>query len=179
MSKKSLWFLLFCLCALISCSVHAIHQGEKLIAGWVESIVLEEGQFSLTAKLDTGARTSSIHAKDIGYFERDSKRWVRFTLLAEEGEGTKAHEIEAELLRTVKIKRHKLPSMQRPVVSLGFCMNGHYYKTQFTLADRSNYLYPMLLGRRFLKGRLLVDPEVQFTRPKQLMMGVCRPEPKK
>ncbi|MDT8406458.1 MAG: RimK/LysX family protein [Methylococcales bacterium] len=156
-------------------SAQAVHVGEKRIAGWVEKVVLEEGQFILTAKLDTGARTSSIHAQDIGYFTRDGEDWVRFVLPVETKQGNKNQPIEAKLHRMVKIKRHTLPSAERPVIHLGFCLNDHYYVTQFTLADRSNYHYPVLLGRRFLKGRLLVDSATQFTQPKQVHSGACQP----
>ena len=132
----------------------------KITAGWVENIVLETGQLRLRAKLDTGAKTSSIHAENIESFDKDGQPWVRFSLPKSYLKNAKEQPaVEIPLTRTVLIKRHKMPSARRSVVTLGFCINSHYYRTEFTLADRRNYLYPVLLGRSFLAGRIMVDPE--------------------
>jgi len=146
---------------------------EKIILGWIENIYLQPYDLKAKAKLDTGAKTSSIHAKNIEYFEKDGDRWVRFqfssdTKLKEkkykEGKSKKVVTIEAPLTRSALIKRHKHTSMERPVVTLPFNLAGKEYKAEFTLTDRSKFLYPVLMGRRFLKHVAIVDPGNTFLR---------------
>lgn len=147
---------------LISFSVTAAQKNERIIAGWLEMLVLSPWQIKLKAKLDSGAKTSSIHAENIERFEQDGKAWVRFDLPVTHKRKTVLRTIEAPLVREVKIKRHNLPSARRSVVELSFCINGHSYSTQFTLANRGNFNYPVLLGRRFLQGNILIDPAETF-----------------
>lgn len=153
------------------------HGNQKIAAGWVENVIFEVGQTHLRAKLDTGAKTSSIHAENIKRFERDGKTWVRFTLPESYKKNAKKRQVvERPLARTVLIKRHKLESVRRSVVELSFCMYGHYYMTEFTLADRSNYIYPVLLGRQFLSNNVLVDSSDKHVHSPMLKELVCSPE---
>ncbi|GAB4254773.1 MAG: ATP-dependent zinc protease [Methylomicrobium sp.] len=154
----------------------AAHSEQKVVAGWIENIILATGQIRLRAKLDTGAKTSSIHARHIEEFERDGELWVRFTLPKGLEKKAKAHTLEVPVVRTVLIKRHKLKSAKRFVVELGFCINRHYYETEFTLADRSNYIYPVLLGRRFLTDNIVVDPAHTYLYSKIMKGMECTPE---
>lgn len=154
----------------------AQHGDKRVVAGWVEKIILADQQLKLRAKLDTGAKTSSIHAENIKRFERDGEPWVKFTLPAIDVEDAKSHVVERPVVRTVLIKRHKLESARRTVVEMGFCINAHYYETEFTLANRSNYLYPVLLGRRFLEENIIVDPAERFLHSKKLKGLECREE---
>nr|WP_305907261.1 ATP-dependent zinc protease [Methylomarinum sp. Ch1-1]MDP4519997.1 ATP-dependent zinc protease [Methylomarinum sp. Ch1-1] len=130
--------ILFLLTALLA-SIPAFAEeqaNERIIAGWLEMVVLSPGQIQLKAKLDSGAKTSSIHAENIERFERDGKTWVRFDLPKGRNKNEVQHSIEKPLFREVKIKRHKLPPMKRSVVKLPFCIDGYHYTAQFTLADR-------------------------------------------
>ena len=155
----------------------ADHGAKKVTAGWVENIILATGQVKLRAKLDTGAKTSSIHAENIEQFDVDGEPWVRFSLPKSFLKNAKQqHTIETPVVRTVLIKRHKLESMRRPVVNLAFCINAHYYETEFTLADRSNYIYPVLLGRSFLADNIVVDPSVKHKKSEMIKQLKCTPE---
>ncbi|MGR9099052.1 MAG: ATP-dependent zinc protease family protein [Gammaproteobacteria bacterium] len=140
----------------------AEHGDEVIVTGWLEKIVLSPWQVQLKAKLDTGAKTSSIHAEHVERFERDGKTWIRFTLPRGRKKTESRQKIETPLVRDVLIKRHKLPSAVRPVVEMAFCINDHYYVAEFTLADRGNFNYPVLLGRRFLANNILVDSSATF-----------------
>ncbi|MCG8536857.1 MAG: ATP-dependent zinc protease [Pseudomonadales bacterium] len=144
---------------------------EITILGWIEWVYLQPSQLKAKAKLDTGAKTSSIHAKNIEYFEKDGEDWVRFQFssntrlkshLYEPGKSKKVITIEAPLVRRVLIKQHKRKSAERPVVFLPFTLAGQSYQAEFTLTDRSKFIYPVLLGRRFLKEVALVDPANTF-----------------
>ncbi len=135
---------------------------ETLVAGWLESIILQPWNIKLRAKLDTGAKTSSLHAEDIERFERDGKEWVRFHT-TDPDEKNPLKTVEAVLIRDVKIKRHKQKPQTRPVVEMTFCLDGQIYTSEFSLTDRSRFNYQVLLGRRVLQQGILVDPASTFT----------------
>lgn len=135
------------------------------IVGWVENILLEPNAIPLKAKLDTGARTSSLQADNIELFTRDGQKWVRFHMQLEDSKGKK-HDLtlERRRVRRVLIKEHEGEYDSRPVVEMSFCLGDERYATQFTLVDRSRFIYPVLLGRRFLKDFAAVDASQTFTR---------------
>ncbi|MBL1293974.1 MAG: ATP-dependent zinc protease [Thiotrichales bacterium] len=135
----------------------------KVIAGWVEKVSLIGHPNILKAKLDSGAKTSSIHAENVELFKRDGERWVRFKLLLTDKKGnTKRLAMEKVRERRVKIKEHDGNHDSRPVVKIDICFDGRSYSVEFTLADRSEFIYPVLLGRRFLAGIAVIDPEATF-----------------
>ncbi len=138
------------------------NERETLVAGWLESIVLQPWNIKLRAKLDTGAKTSSLHAEDIERFERDGKEWVRFHT-TDPDEKNPLKTVEAQLIRDVKIKRHKQKPQTRPVVEMTFCLDGQIYTSEFSLTNRSRFNYQVLLGRRVLQQGILVDPASTFT----------------
>lgn len=126
-------------------------------AGWLEWVVLEPWGLKLKGKLDTGAKTSSLHAVDIEYFQREGKTWVRFKTF-DPRRKTKVVTIERPLIRNVRIKRHKAVDQERPVVALDVCLGDRLITTEFSLIDRGRFNYPVLLGRRVLQQeRISVD----------------------
>lgn len=136
---------------------------EKIIMGWLESIFIKPWNRRLTAKLDTGAKTSSLHADRIEHFSRSGEDWVRFSLADLEDQKQPPIVVEKPLLRTAYIKSHdNLSSSKRDVVLMSICKNGKEYEAEFNLVDRSNFNYPVLLGRSFLKDVALVDPSQTF-----------------
>ncbi len=135
----------------------------RIIAGWVEKVRIEHQDFTVKAKLDTGAKTSSINAINIKSFTKDGDKWVKFTLILTDSENNE-HLIAMEKPRSrrTNIKNHDGNHDKRYVVDLEMCFNGHIVPTEFTLADRSEYIYDVLLGRRFLKMFAIVDPKRIF-----------------
>lgn len=135
----------------------------RVISGWVEKVRIENQDFEIKAKLDTGAQTSSIHATKIEPFKKDGKRWARFTLLLVDSKDNN-HELNLEKprLRKVNIKNHDGEHDKRYVVELLVCFNGREFLTEFTLADRTEYIYDILLGRQFLKKAAIVDSNQTF-----------------
>lgn len=144
---------------------------EKL--GFVEWVVLEETGLRLKARLDTGAKTSSLHAINVEPFEKDDEEWVSFQLpLADhqdedDADGTDLDDVILEFSlpveRTVRIKRKGAPSQRRYVVIMEFCIAGTTHKTEFSLTDRSKFSYPALLGRRFMSDdNILIDSADAF-----------------
>jgi len=67
------------------------------------------------------------------------------------------------LVRTAWIKQHGAPSYPRPVVRLTICVGGISKEVEVSLVDRSNYQHPLLIGRNFLVGDLIVDPGATFS----------------
>ena len=138
-------------------------QPARIIAGWVEKVRVENQPYDIKAKLDTGAKTSSIYATDIKSFKKDGKRWARFTLQLVDDKGKKhAVTLEKPRARKTNIKNHDGNHDKRYVVDLDICFNGRKHTTEFTLANRNEYIYSILLGRQFLKHAAIVDPDKTF-----------------
>lgn len=128
------------------------------IFGWREKIKIEEIDQDFHAKLDTGALTSSIHAEDIKLFERDGEKWVRFIATSPREENAKRVPVEAPLVRYARIKEIGSESTRREVVRLRIQIGDRSLRGEFTLANRSNMLVPVLIGRTMLKELGWVDP---------------------
>lgn len=128
------------------------------IYGWREDVIIEGMKEKLLAKLDTGALTSSIHAEKQELFERDGKKWVRFTVADTRGEKPLLVRLEAPLVRTARIKEPNAESETREVVRLSFTIGDRTLRSEFTLNNRSNMLAPVLIGRTTLKDLGWVDP---------------------
>ena len=126
----------------------------KIIIGEAEPIRVTPPGLVLAARIDTGATTTSIDAREIQRFERDGKRWVSFVLLDAKGQ---PNALERPLKRMVQIKRHGGDSLERPVVSLKLELAGKRLNTEVSLTDRSSFEYPLLIGRNFLKDIYIVD----------------------
>ena len=135
----------------------------KVITGWVEKVRIDNQNFEVKAKLDTGARTSSIHARDIKSYKKDGKRWVKFTLVLTDNKDI-THKLQMDMPRSrrTNIKNHDGVHDKRHVVDFDICFNGQMYTTEFTLADRTEYIYDVLLGRQFLKKIAVVDSNQIF-----------------
>jgi len=132
-----------------------ISNGEELlIFGQTEYITILPGHVRLPARVDTGATTSSIHAVNIKKFERDGKKWVRFNLVAADGRKVK---MERPWIRTIEVKRHGTKQQVRPVVNLEALIGPLRIRTQFSLTDRSQFKFPVLIGRSLLEGKAVVD----------------------
>lgn len=131
--------------------------------GWLEHVSIEGGKLRLTAKLDTGAKTSSVTARDVTKLQRDGRDWVRFRI-ADTDEPDAGHLVlERPVTRWVRIKRHGGDSDQRPVVELDVCLGAKSRTIEVSLADRTGFNYPVLLGRNYLAGAALVDASRTFT----------------
>lgn len=137
-----------------------IDQTEFEIFGWVEWVKLMDGELRLKAKLDTGAANSSLDATNIERFRRDGQRWVRFTVTDPETEDLL--ELEKRLVRNVRIVRHDGEHQRRPVIKMPICFGIERREVEVNLIDRSNFIYPMLLGRSALEEYALIDSGSTF-----------------
>lgn len=160
---------------LTSCMVlFALATEAEDIAGYVEKVRLRSGGLLVRAKLDTGAKTSSLGVDHYERFRGNGGRWLRIYLSNWKG---KTSAIEAPLARIVKIKRHFGGIQERPVVRLGICLGTVYKETEVNLVDRTGYNYQMLIGREFLESSFVVDPARYYTLKPECHIGhIERPE---
>ncbi|WP_419866822.1 ATP-dependent zinc protease [Altericroceibacterium endophyticum] len=124
------------------------------LVGWREYAALPElGVQRLPAKIDTGARTSSLHAANIELFDRDEESWVRFEL---EFDG------RTLLCEAPKVARRSITSsngqtQRRLIIKTVLRLGNEQFRAEFSLADRSDMTFPLLIGRTSLRHRFLVD----------------------
>jgi hypothetical protein len=125
-----------------------VSASEKTVIGAAEEIVIMPQGVRLAARVDTGAYSSSL---DVCDFKVESK-YVTFALPDRCG----GHKMRRPLLR-MKTVRTSEGSDKRPVILLDICIGSQLIKTRFTLNDRSKMDYPVLLGRKALDGKFVVD----------------------
>ncbi len=142
---------------------------DKQIVGWVERVRLQPGNVLLEAKLDSGAEYCSLDATNITEFSRQGEKWVRFDLNCRHG---KTVAMEGKLIRYAPIKRHYGKSQRRPVIRLQVCIGKVETETEVNLVDRTGFIYPMLIGRKFMEGHLIIDPALKHT-----VAPVCKEQP--
>ncbi|BFM12749.1 hypothetical protein R50072_29020 [Simiduia litorea] len=133
---------------------------QLLVIGVAENVTLDPPGVKVKARIDTGAETSSLHASNIIPFERDGERWVRFEFSPNDDAETVT--IERPLSRKVKIKRHDADSTRRRVVEMRVRLGDIDEEIEVTLTDRSEFSFPMLIGRNFLTDNAVVDVSKSF-----------------
>lgn len=138
---------------------------DKLLVGSVEKVHVFPSDLVLDARIDTGAETSSIDAREIEEFERDGKEWVRFTLV--DRKTNTPHRIERKVVRTVKILQSSLDqsSEKRAVITLQITIGDRTEVSEFTLTDREHMKYPVLIGRSALQDMMVVDVSDRYLAP--------------
>ena len=131
------------------------------VLGGIEQVRIDPPGLQLTARLDTGAAGSSLHALDVREFERDGKTWVKFQLVdASTGQSV---EVSRPVVRSIAPK--DAAGSKRYIVSLKATIAGIAQFTEFALTDRSSSAHPVLIGRNFLRDQAVVDVGRRFTRP--------------
>ncbi len=132
---------------------------DKLVIGSVETVRIIPGNMIASARVDTGAKTTSLHAVNMQTFERDGRKYVRFALSDDENALT----IERPIWKWVRIKRHGEKSQRRPVVKLRIVLGDNDQLVAVTLTDRGKFKNPVLIGRNFLRNIYIVDVSKQQT----------------
>ncbi|WP_404418916.1 RimK/LysX family protein [Marinospirillum sp.] len=138
-----------------------------LVFGRHEWVAFPDHGLLMSARVDSGANTSSMHAINIREFERDGDTWIRFTTQyqAEGEDEAEDIELEAPLVRRVTILQAS-GSESRPVVKLRMQLGSLVSDTEFTLTDRGDMSHPTLLGRRFMMDIALIDVSEKYLQPK-------------
>ncbi|RXJ93452.1 ATP-dependent Zn protease [Malaciobacter molluscorum] len=135
-------------------------KSNKIIIGQKELVYIPSEDITLKARIDTGATTTSINALNIKEVERDGKKWVKFDL---KDEKEKLITKSLPISRIVKIKRHGTDVQERYVVKMKLTIGNLTQFIDVSLTDRTKFKYPVLIGRNFLNGLVLVDVSKEYT----------------
>ena len=150
----------------VDCTPAAAATG-KLVVGELEQVWMPNLGLALPARVDTGAETASLDARNIELFERDGKRWVRFEIVHPESGEPLA--LERRLKRMVGLIQANSPeSERRPVIKLGITIGHINQSAEFTLSNRSHLDYQMLIGRNILQDVMVVDVSKKNIAPYKL-----------
>jgi hypothetical protein len=135
----------------------------RTIVGEIENVFLDPPGMEFSARIDTGAQTSSINAVDIVEFERDGKPFVKFHLIHPETD--EKIELTRRVRGTARIKDNKNKSRKRPIVSLRVKLANIDERISFTLGDRSKFSQQVSIGRNFLRDLAIVDVSKKYSVP--------------
>lgn len=130
---------------------------QKSIIGYEERVTLKNmGEGKILAKIDSGAEYSSLHAYELKIIRNKiSKNYIaKFKLFKDE------EFIKMEIAKFIRVKSSNGESQLRPVINVEAELNGIRIDLEVTLTDRESMKYDMLIGRRGLKGRFLIDVEL-------------------
>ncbi len=133
------------------------------VIGWREILSLPELNVArIKAKIDTGARTSALHAFNCQEFKQDDKTMIRFGIHPLQRDSKQTILAEAELLEYRKITNSGGYAQTRPVILTTVKLGEHQWQVELTLTNRDVMGFRMLLGRQALKGRFSIDPGKSF-----------------
>ena len=127
-----------------------------ITVGWRELVDLPElGLHRVPAKIDSGARTSSLHGIVVDEFKRDGEKFVRFEVFFP---GSKVMQVcEAVHVDVRGITSSNGEPQLRYVIKTPLQLGNHTFRAEISLADRSDMKFPMLIGRSALRRKFLVD----------------------
>jgi len=133
---------------------------EHLIpVGWREWVSLPGWNIEyVKAKVDTGARTSSIHVRELEHFERDSTPWVSFSVYPWQKSLEGKSRVSAPVKSFKKVRSSSGSQEERPVVEAEIVIAGEKVRAELTLTNRDQMGFRMLIGREAVKKRFLVIP---------------------
>lgn len=138
-------------------------QRDSIVIGWREWLALPQlGIPSIKAKVDTGARTSSLHVDSLRSEERDGITWLNFRVSSTGRKLAELYECSAPAVARRMVTdsggRASLRWFIRTTVELA----GERFDAEINLTDRRNMLFPMLFGRLALGDRFVVDPSASY-----------------
>lgn len=133
------------------------------IVGWREWVRLDALSVPwIKAKIDTGARTSSLHAFDLVAFEVGGQEWVRFAIHPWQANAEGAVTVELPVHDVRQVRSSSGHAETRYVVLVQVGLGGRAVDAEVTLTDRDEMGFRMLIGREALVQGYLVDPSVSY-----------------
>ncbi len=136
---------------------------KKIVIGWQEWAALPDIFIpAVKVKVDTGARTSSLHAEDITPFTKNGEKYLRFTVHPIQKDKTISLKCEAQLVDRRHVKSSNGAQEQRPVIRTNIKIGEHEWEIELNLTKRDHMGCRMLLGRNAMQGHIIIDPEEKF-----------------
>lgn len=149
-----------------------------LTVGWREWVALPElGLPAVKAKVDTGARTSSLHAVDVVPFERDGVPFVRFAVVPVSRRPEAVRVCEAPLVDRRVVSDSGGHRERRYVIVTPLALGGRRWPTEITLTNRATMRFRMLVGRTAMAGHLVVDPSGSYLTGRSPLGAAQAPPP--
>ncbi|KAB1864793.1 ATP-dependent zinc protease family protein [Microbacterium algeriense] len=133
------------------------------LTGWREWVSLPDLEVDwIKAKIDTGARTSSLHAFDIREFDREGEAWVRFRVKPWQDSQEDAVVVECPVHDRRAVRSSSGHAQERLVVQLRIRLVDREVLAEITLSNRDEMGFRMLIGREALRRGYIVDPARSF-----------------
>lgn len=135
----------------------------KMVAGSEEWVSLPGlGVPMIKVRVDSGAKTSALHAVNIIPFQRNGETWVSFDVFPIQFDGKRVVHCEAPVVDMRTIKSSTGNRETRYVIRTQMKLNEVVWEIEVSLTNRDSMGYRMLLGREAMRGKMLVDPESSF-----------------
>ena len=135
----------------------------KTVIGSEEWVSLTELNIPyVKARIDSGAKTSSLHAINIQPFQKDNETWVNFDVFPIQNDGKRKISCKALVIDKRVVKSSSGNRELRYVVRTVISLNDEAWDVELTLTNRDSMGYRMLLGREAMMGRIIVDPSESF-----------------
>ena len=133
------------------------------VVGRLEKVDFPEWDlYDIDAKIDTGAYTSSLHCHHIQSVKEDGNEFVKFNLLDPSHETYNDKLFKLPIHRKKVVKSSNGETEERFIVKTKVKIFGKLWEAQLSLTDRSEMRYPVLVGRKFINGRFLVDVSQKY-----------------
>ena len=138
---------------------------EKKVVGWKEQVALPDLKIkSVIAKIDNGANVATIDDADIKFVTRKDVKYIKFTV---KKRNNTVRKTSAPLAGFKRIRSSNGDVERRPYIKTDILMDGITKNIELTLTDRGPMDYTMLIGRKALGRRWIVNPSISFmTKPK-------------
>ena len=150
---------------------------ERPLLGWREWVELPDlSPVPLKAKIDTGARTSTLHAFGQSHVERDGVPWVSFEVHPVQRSRAHSTPVSYPIEGLRRVRSSSGHSEERPVIRTRIRIGGHDFEIDVTLTSRDEMGFRMLLGRAAIRRRFLVDAGRSYLHPVQ--SAIQRPDHK-
>lgn len=149
----------------------------QIIIGRAEQVDFVGTALQVAAKIDSGAYRSSVHATNIKEVTKDGEKILKFTLFGHPCSPV-PRPLQTNRFTTIEVTSSNGHKAMRYEVTLKIKIGNKIFNTSFTLSDRSNNVYPVLIGRKALKNRFVVDVTKSSVKRMDLRknFGILAPE---
>ncbi|WP_438864416.1 ATP-dependent zinc protease family protein [Neptunicella sp.] len=135
----------------------------KTTLGWREWGALPDlGIDAIKMKVDTGAKTSCLHAFNLEPFEKNGEQWIKIFLHPNQNDDQTVHECEARVIDQRSVRDSGGHEEVRYVVETQLQLAEHQFPIELTLTNRDSMKFRMLLGRQAMLHRFIVDPTASY-----------------